>query len=119
MISRLQSAVLAFGIGLVALTLPLDAHHAFSAEFAADMPVSLEGTITRVEWINPHSWIHIDVEGADGTVPEVDDRRRPSGEPAQARLDEGYGAARYRGPGRGVSGEGWLATGQRQGYHVT
>ena len=64
----LQFAVLAFGIGFVALTMPLDAHHAFSAEFAADKPVSLEGTITRVEWINPHSWIHIDVETPDGTV---------------------------------------------------
>ncbi len=44
------------------------AHHAFSAEFDANQPIQLRGTITRVEWINPHTWIHIDVKKADGTV---------------------------------------------------
>jgi hypothetical protein len=45
---------------------PAAAHHAFSLEFDANQPITLEGTITRVEWINPHAWIHIDVEGDDG-----------------------------------------------------
>src|SRR5213593_1240937 len=44
------------------------AHHAFSAEFDADKPVHLKGTVVRMEWINPHSWIHIDVKGPDGKV---------------------------------------------------
>ena len=44
------------------------AHHSFSAEFDADQPVTLKGTITRMEWINPHSWIHVDVRNDDGTV---------------------------------------------------
>ena len=44
------------------------AHHAFSAEFDAKKPVHLEGVVTKVEFINPHAWIHIDVEGADGKV---------------------------------------------------
>tara|TARA_B100001123_G_scaffold448970_1_gene612328 strand:- start:11355 stop:11735 length:381 start_codon:yes stop_codon:yes gene_type:complete len=44
------------------------AHHAFSAEFDADMPVNLTGTVTKMEWVNPHSWIHIDVEKPDGTT---------------------------------------------------
>ena len=44
------------------------AHHAFAAEFDANQPVTLRGTVTRVEWINPHSWIHVDVKGPDGTV---------------------------------------------------
>jgi hypothetical protein len=44
------------------------AHHAFNAEFDQDRPVQLRGTVTRVEWINPHTWIHIDVKNADGTV---------------------------------------------------
>ena len=44
------------------------AHHSFAAEFDADQPVTLRGTITRMEWINPHSWIHIDVVNEDGTV---------------------------------------------------
>jgi hypothetical protein len=47
---------------------PLWAHHAFAAEFDAAKPITLRGTVTRVEWINPHSWIHIDVKNPDGTV---------------------------------------------------
>src|SRR5690606_20951040 len=43
------------------------AHHAFSAEFDADKPVRLEGKIAKMELINPHSWIHLDVENPDGT----------------------------------------------------
>jgi len=46
------------------------AHHSFAAEFDANSPVTLKGTITRMEWINPHSWIHIDVKNPDGTVAE-------------------------------------------------
>jgi hypothetical protein len=44
------------------------AHHAFSAEFDANQPVTLRGTITSVEWINPHAFIHMDVKRDDGTV---------------------------------------------------
>jgi DNA/RNA endonuclease YhcR with UshA esterase domain len=44
------------------------AHHSFAAEFDADQPVTLNGTITRMEWINPHSWLHVDVRNEDGTV---------------------------------------------------
>jgi hypothetical protein len=43
-------------------------HHAFAAEFDANKPVKLEGTVTRMEWINPHAWIHIDVKKPDGTI---------------------------------------------------
>ena len=46
------------------------AHHAFSAEFDADKPVSLRGTVTKMEWVNPHSWIHIEVKKTDGSVEE-------------------------------------------------
>ena len=44
------------------------AHHAFSAEFDANKRVMLQGKITRLEWINPHSWIHMDVKAADGKI---------------------------------------------------
>jgi hypothetical protein len=43
-------------------------HHAFSAEFAADKPIKLQGTVSKVEWTNPHVWIYIDVKRADGKV---------------------------------------------------
>lgn len=46
----------------------VSAHHAFSAEFDINRPVELKGTLTKVEWVNPHSWVYIDVANADGTV---------------------------------------------------
>ena len=44
------------------------AHHSFAGEFDVDKPIKLQGTITRIEWINPHAWIHIDVKRPDGSV---------------------------------------------------
>ena len=54
--------------GLLAIVTPVWAHHAFSAEFDEKKPVVLKGKVTRVEWINPHAWIHMDVAGADGKM---------------------------------------------------
>ena len=55
-------------IALMLAAVPLRAHHAFTAEFDASKPVKLRGTVTKVELVNPHSWIHIDVKDPDGKV---------------------------------------------------
>ena len=55
-------------VSLVCATMTVRAHHAFAAEFDAKKPIKLEGTVTKVEWINPHAWIHIDVKQPNGTT---------------------------------------------------
>ncbi len=63
-----MTRVAAFVLALAVSGTPAAAHHAFATEFDAERPVEFTGTVTRVELINPHSWIHMDVENEDGTV---------------------------------------------------
>jgi len=65
---RTSLVVLLTGLGLMLVSAPVWAHHAFAAEFDATKPIKLKGTVTKMEWINPHTWIHIDVKKRDGTV---------------------------------------------------
>ena len=59
---------LAAAIGLLATSAPALAHHAFAAEYDADQPLDLTGTVTKARWVNPHSWLYFDVKGPDGSV---------------------------------------------------
>jgi len=57
------------GAGLVvALAQPLSAHHSFAAEFDASKTVTLTGTVTKLEWANPHIWVYLDVKDAQGSL---------------------------------------------------
>ena len=60
--------LLAAFAAVVCLAQPVPAHHAFAAEFDAKKPIKLRGVVTKVEWINPHAWIHIEVKRSDGVV---------------------------------------------------
>ena len=65
---KMGVVVAGVGVGLLLVGASVQAHHAFAAEFDANKPVRLRGKITKMEWINPHSWLHLDVEKDDGTV---------------------------------------------------
>ena len=64
---KLGTVIIA-GLALCAGATRVAAHHAFAAEFDASRPVSFKGTVTKMEWINPHTWLHVDVKKPDGTV---------------------------------------------------
>jgi hypothetical protein len=87
------AAVIGVGIALAG-----HAHHSFSAEFDRDKPIQLTGTITKVEWTNPHARIYIDVQGEDGKVQNWDFEL---------------------GPPNGLMRQGWTRNSLRQGHVVT
>ena len=63
---RTSLVIAVAGILMLVTGAPLVAHHAFSAEFDGTRPVTLKGKVTKMEWINPHAWLHMEVRGPDG-----------------------------------------------------
>ena len=66
--TKLFSVVAGVALLVAAAAVPVIAHHSFAAEFDAKRPVKMKGTVVKMEWINPHSWIHIDVKKDNGQV---------------------------------------------------
>src|SRR5687767_4507487 len=83
---RIHLIVLSTVIGALNGTTAASAHHAFAAEFDASRPIKLRGTVTKMEWINPHTWIHIDVKRPNGTV----ERWAIEGGPPNALFRRGF-----------------------------
>jgi Family of unknown function (DUF6152) len=65
--TRLLTLVLGATTALSTAALPAAAHHAFGAEFDASRPILLKGKIVKVEWVNPHTWLHVEITKEDGT----------------------------------------------------
>lgn len=86
------------GLALAATTLPVSAHHSFAAEFDRDKPITLTGTVTKLEWTNPHARIYIDVKDDKGKVVNWDFEL---------------------GPPNGLMRRGWNRNSLRQGHVVT
>jgi len=65
---KFKSSVFVAGMGLLAAAAPLLAHHSFAAEYDANKPIKITGTVTKVEWMNPHARFYVDVKSPDGKV---------------------------------------------------
>ena len=112
-------AVVVAGITLLLSPSPARAHHAFAAEFDEKKPVKFaDATVTKVELINPHSWIHVDVKQPDGTV---ENWAIEAGSPnilLRRGITKDYAQAGRQDRHRRVSVEGRIAPGQRPGPHA-
>jgi hypothetical protein len=83
---RTHHVMLLAGLGIILAAAPVAGHHAFAAEFDSSKPIKLRGTVAIMEWINPHTWIHIDVKKPNGKV----ERWMIEGGPPNALFRRGF-----------------------------
>ena len=76
-------------LGLVAAAVPVFAHHSFAAEFDGNKQITLTGVVTKVDWVNPHAYIYVDVKGDDGAVVNWAHRNRCAQRALPSGLAEG------------------------------
>jgi len=101
---KLAIGIVGIGLCLASTAVPVVAHHAFAAEFDAKKPVEFTGTVTKMEWINPHAWIHLDVKNPDGTVTSW----MIEGAAPNALIRRGWNRDSLQ-PGTEITVEGYLA----------
>ena len=65
---RMTVVVASLGVVLISAVAPISAHHAMVAEFNLAKPITVKGTLSRIEWVNPHGWIYVDATNAEGLV---------------------------------------------------
>ena len=109
---RAKFAILIACAGMLGSALPVLAHHSFAAEYDASKPVELHGTVTKLEWTNPHARIYLAVKDANGTVTEWNlGARQPQCARAE-RLDAAFAQRRRCGHDIGFAREGWRHDGE-------
>lgn len=101
--TMISTVVAGLALMLIAST-PVSGHHSFAAEYDGNKPITLKGTVVKMEWINPHAWIHLDVKETNGTVT----RWMIEGAAPNALIRRGWNRNSLQ-PGVEISVEGYLA----------